>query len=81
METMVTGGAENVEFALRSGARLFRAGMPEAGRVDGAVGSYGPELAFHLVAQMNARKRPTSRDNDHPRSNPFLKLPAQQRRP
>lgn len=42
--------------ALRSGARLFRADVRESDQVADAVGSYVPEVIFHLAAQMNVRK-------------------------
>lgn len=56
LDDFSTGKEENIESALRNGALLVRADVRQSGQVADAVGSVGPEVIFHLAAQMNVRK-------------------------
>jgi UDP-glucose 4-epimerase len=56
LDDFSTGKEENVGPALRSGALLFRADVRESEQVADAVGSFQPEVIFHLAAQMNVRR-------------------------
>jgi len=56
LDDFSTGKQENVDLALRQGALLVRADVRESEQVADAVGSFAPEVIFHLAAQMNVRK-------------------------
>jgi len=56
LDDFSTGKEENVDPALRRGALLVRADVRESEQVADAVGSFAPEVIFHLAAQMNVRK-------------------------
>ena len=51
-----TGKHENLESALGNGLQVFRADVREAAEVGEAVGTFGPEVVFHLAAQINVRR-------------------------
>jgi|SRR5450755_32763 UDP-glucose 4-epimerase len=56
LDNFSTGKQENISRALRNGATLFRADVRESEQVADAVGSFQPEVIFHLAAQMNVRE-------------------------
>jgi UDP-glucose 4-epimerase len=56
LDDFSTGKEDNIASALDAGATLFRADVSETPEVAEAVGSFQPEVIFHLAAQMNVRK-------------------------
>jgi UDP-glucose 4-epimerase len=56
LDNFSTGKEENLTAALRNGLQIFRADVREAPEVSDAIGTFGPEVIFHLAAQINVRR-------------------------
>ena len=56
LDDFSTGKEENLTSALSKGLQIFRADVREAPEVSDAIGAFGPEVIFHLAAQINVRR-------------------------
>ena len=56
LDDFSTGKEENLVAALSTGLQIFRADVREAPEVTAAIGAFGPEVIFHLAAQINVRR-------------------------
>jgi UDP-glucose 4-epimerase len=56
LDDFSTGKEDNLASALHAGATVFRADVSQTTEVADAVGSFQPDVIFHLAAQMNVRK-------------------------
>src|SRR5215218_783357 len=59
IDDLSTGRESNFDDALRNGAELHRADIRNSGQVAQIVGDTGPEVIFHLAAQIDVRKSVT----------------------
>jgi UDP-glucose 4-epimerase len=56
LDDFSTGKKENLATAVRNGLQIFRADVREAPEVTEAIRAFGPEVIFHLAAQINVRR-------------------------
>ena len=56
VDDLSTGRRENLDQALAGGAELVELDIREAGRLLEAVQAAGPDVIFHLAAQIDVRK-------------------------
>jgi UDP-glucose 4-epimerase len=56
LDDFSTGKEENLTRALGNGLQIFRADVREAPEVTEAIRAFGPEVIFHLAAQINVRR-------------------------
>src|SRR5215216_3242468 len=56
IDNLATGKRENLEHALANGAELTEVDVRDAEAVSAAVERVGPEVIFHLAAQIDVRK-------------------------
>jgi UDP-glucose 4-epimerase len=56
LDDFSTGKQENLATALSNGLQIFRADVREAPEVTEAIRAFGPEVIFHLAAQINVRQ-------------------------
>jgi UDP-glucose 4-epimerase len=56
VDDLSTGRRENLDGALAAGARLVEADIRDRGAVEAAAVEQGPDVVFHLAAQIDVRK-------------------------
>jgi UDP-glucose 4-epimerase len=56
LDDFSTGKEENLAAGVGNGLQIFRADVREAPQVSEAVSAFGPEVIFHLAAQINVRR-------------------------
>jgi UDP-glucose 4-epimerase len=56
LDDLSTGRRENLDDALSKGARLVEGDVRDAAAVGGLAGEVGPEVVFHLAAQIDVRR-------------------------
>src|SRR5438552_4101471 len=56
IDDLSTGRRENLAGAAEKGAELVEADVTDASAVSSALGALGPELVFHLAAQIDVRR-------------------------
>jgi UDP-glucose 4-epimerase len=56
LDDFSTGKEENLAAALPNRLQIFRADVREAPEVSDAIAAFGPDLIFHLAAQINVRR-------------------------
>jgi UDP-glucose 4-epimerase len=64
LDDFSTGKERNLAAALGNGLQIFRADVREASAVKEAIVAFGPEVIFHLAAQINVRRSVTDPSAD-----------------